>query len=90
MWDVTDSVVSCKATENVGCDGFSPKVPLDLSKETRGEVVEFFEKVELCGRWQQQACTTMFFMIPKKVTSEWPMVLLPTWLSGGKGFGRQM
>ena len=30
----------------VGCDGFHPKVPLDLTRETRGEVVEFLEKVE--------------------------------------------
>ena len=24
------------------------------------EIVKFFEKVEECGRWPQQACTTMF------------------------------
>ena len=29
----------------MGRDGFHHKVPLDFSKETRGEVVEFFEKV---------------------------------------------
>ena len=33
-----------------GCDSFHPTVPLDLTKETRREVVEFLEKVEQCGR----------------------------------------
>ena len=28
----------------VGCDGFHPKVPLDLERETKGNVVEFLEK----------------------------------------------
>ena len=31
-----------KAPTVVGCVGFHPKVPLDLEKETRGDVVEFF------------------------------------------------
>ena len=30
------------------------------------------------GKWQQQACTTMFFLIPKNVTSEKPIALMPT------------
>ena len=38
--------------------------------ETRGEIVELLEKVEQSGKWPQQACTTMFFLIPKIVTSE--------------------
>ena len=58
-----------KAKTGVGCDGFHPKVPLDLTKETRGENVEFLEKVEQSGKWPQQACTTMFFLIPKNVTN---------------------
>ena len=33
-------------------------------------MVEFLENLEQCGKWPQQACTTMFFLIPKKVTSE--------------------
>ena len=37
---------SCKAKTGVGCDGFHPKVPLSVTRETRGEVVEFVEKVE--------------------------------------------
>ena len=31
------------ARTGVGCDGFHPKVPLDLTKDTRGNIVEFFE-----------------------------------------------
>ena len=49
----------CKARTGLGCDGFHPKVRLDLTKETRGKVVEFLEKVEQSGRWPQQAYTTM-------------------------------
>ena len=30
------------------------------------------------GRWPPQACTTMFFLIPKNVTSERPIALMPT------------
>ena len=52
--------------------------PLDLTKETRGEIVEFLEKVEQSGKWRQQACTTMFFLIPQNVTSERPIALMPT------------
>ena len=40
--------------------------------------MEFLEKVEQCGRWPQQACTTIFFLIPKNVTSERPLALVPT------------
>ena len=49
---------------------FIHKDPLDLEKESGGEVVEFLEKVEQCGRWPQQACTTMFFLIPNNVARE--------------------
>ena len=34
-----------EAKTGVGCDGFHPQIPLDLTK-TRGEIVEFLEKVE--------------------------------------------
>ena len=67
-----------KAKTGVGCDGFPPKVLLDLTKETRGEIVEFLEKVEQSGKWPQQACTTMFFVMPKSVASEGPIALMPT------------
>ena len=62
----------------MGCDGFHPKVPLHLTKETRGEIVEFLEKVEESGKWPQQACTTMFFLFLENVTSERPIALVPT------------
>ena len=77
-----------KAKTGVGCDGFHPKVPLDLTKETRREIVEFMEKVEQSVKWSQQACTTMFFLIPKNVTSERPTALTPTlirWLGSYDG-----
>ena len=67
-----------RAKTGVGCDGFHPKVPLDFTKETRGEIVEDLEKVEQSGKWLQQACTTMFFLIPKNVTSERPIAVMPT------------
>ena len=38
--------------------------------------MEFLEKVEQSGKWLQQACTTMFFFIPKNVTSERPIALI--------------
>ena len=40
--------------------------------------MDFLEKVEQSGKWPQQACTTMFFLIPKNVTSERPIALMPT------------
>ena len=67
-----------KAKTGVGCDGFHSKVPLDLTKETRGEIVEFLEKVEQNRKWPQQACTTMFFLIPKNVKSERPIAFVLT------------
>ena len=39
-----------KTKTRVGCDGFHPRVPLDLTKETRGEVVEFLKKEEQSGK----------------------------------------
>ena len=68
----------CKAKTGVGCHGFHPKVLVDLTKEIGGEIVEFLEKVEQCGKWRQQACTMMFFLIPENVTSERPIALMPT------------
>ena len=49
-----------RAKKRVGRDGFHPKVPLDLTKETRGDIVKFLEKVEQSGKWPEQAFTTMF------------------------------
>ena len=36
------------------------------------------EMVEQSGKWPQQACTTKFFLIPKNITSERPIALMPT------------
>ena len=66
------------AKTGVGCDGFHPEVPLDVTKETRREIVEFLEMMEQSGNWPQHVCTTMFFLIPKNVTSERPIALVPT------------
>ena len=64
--------------KGVGCDGFHPNVPLNLTEETRKEIVEFLEKVEQSGKSPQQECTTMFFLIPKNVASQRPIALVPT------------
>ena len=40
--------------------------------------MEFLEKVKQSRKMPQQACTTMFFLIPKNVTSERPIALMPT------------
>ena len=50
------------AKTGVVCDGFHPKVRLDMTKGVRRDVA--FLKVEQCGRWPQQAshlrlCHTM-------------------------------
>ena len=55
-----------------------PQNPLGrLTKGTR-EIVQFLENVEQSGQWPQHAFSTMFFMIPKMVTSERPIALVPT------------
>ena len=48
---------SCKAT----CGS---EVPPDWSKDTRGDIVKFVDKVEHCGRWPQQAFTTITALCP--------------------------
>ena len=50
-----------KEKTGVGCYGFHPQIPLDLTNETRREIVESLEKVEQSGKWPRQACTTMLF-----------------------------
>ena len=39
----------CKAATGVGCDAFHPKVPSDLLKGTRGEIVKFLKKWNSVG-----------------------------------------
>ena len=45
-----------KAKTEVGCDCFHPKGPLDLTKGTRGEIVEFLGE---CGAEWQIAATSL-------------------------------
>ena len=52
----------------------------DLSKDTCENVVEFLEKVEQCGKWPQQACTTRFSSFPKNISSDRHIALVPTWI----------
>ena len=40
--------------------------------------MELLKKVERSGKLPQQACTTMFFLTPKIVTSERPIALMLT------------
>ena len=40
--------------------------------------MEYLEKVEHSGKWPQKACATLLFLIPKNVTSEGPIVMMPT------------
>ena len=68
----------CKAQTGVGCDGFHLQVPWDLTKETRGELVEFLEKVEQSGSGCNKHARRCSFLIPKNVTSERPIALMPT------------
>ena len=49
-----------------------------FTEGTRAEIVELLEKVEQSGKWPQQACTTMFFLTPKNLTSERPIALMQT------------
>ena len=76
--DFAKAARNYEANTGVRCDGFHPHVPLNFTRETKGEAVEFSKKVAQCGRWPQQACTTMFFLIPKNVPNERPIALVLT------------
>ena len=81
---------SCKAKTGVVCDCFHPKVPLDLTKETRGKVVEILEQVLQCGRWPQQARTRMFFpWVRRTLRPSVPLRSCRWWFVGGKPCERQ-
>ena len=69
----------CKARTGVGCDGFHPKVHLNLTKETRREAVEFSEKRwSRVGNGRNKLAQRCSFWILEKVTSERPIALMPT------------
>ena len=67
-----------KAKTGVGCDGFHPKSSPGFAK--RGEKSWSY-------KWPQQACTVMFFLIPKNVTSERPIVVMPTLIRWWEALG---
>ena len=55
--ELKGSAISHNASKAVGAGGFHPKVPLDLSAETCGNVVVFLEKSEAMRFWPGQAST---------------------------------
>ena len=40
--------------------------------------MKYLGNVKQSGKWPQQVCTTMFFLIPKNVAGEKPVALMPT------------
>ena len=67
-----------EAKTREGCDGCLPQVSLDLRKKQEAKWWNSLDKVEQSGRWPQEACMAMSFLIPKNVTSERPIALIPT------------
>ena len=65
-------------------DGFHPKMPLDSSAETCGQIMVFSAKVEQCGHWPVLAST--FFFISKNVTGEIDRSAAHTYSCGGSGW----
>ena len=51
---------------------------MELFRKNFKKYLKKWNKVEQSGKWPQQACTTMFFLIPKNVTSERLIALTPT------------
>ena len=49
-----------KGTAGVGCDGFHPQIPVDLSQEAREEIVKFLEKVEQSGSGRNKRAQPCF------------------------------
>ena len=72
------SVENVQGKDRSGMRQLSPESFPEFDKRKEGRNVEFLEKVEQSGEWPQQACTTMFFLIPKNVTSERPIALMPS------------
>ena len=70
-----------KAKTGVGCDGFHPKSSFGLAK--RNERINCGILGHSGTEWLMAATsTTMFFLIPKNVTSEKPIALMPTLIRG--------
>ena len=64
--------------EELSVAGFTPNFRLTCQKKREVKLRNSSKKVEQCGRWPQQACTTMSFQIPTNVTRECPIALLLT------------
>ena len=69
-----------EAKTGVGFDGFHPKVPLDVTEGTR---VRNRGALEESGTTWKMAAKSLYedvlFQIPKNITSERPIALMPTW-----------
>ena len=57
---------------------FTPQIPLNLSDELCEEIVGFLHQLAMACVWAKRASTTLFFLIPKNITSERPIAFLPT------------
>ena len=54
-----------------------PKSLLGLDRRNKRRNRGALREVGLKWKWPQEACTTMFFLIPKNATSEIPIALMP-------------
>ena len=62
----------------MGLDGFHPWVPLDHTDECCERLLSMLDEMEMAGKWPTNASTTLYFLMPKSITSERPIALLPT------------
>ena len=53
-------------------------VPLDFSAKCCERILPLLHNVEMAGKWQSNAGTTVSFFIPKSTTSQRPIAVLPT------------
>ena len=53
-------------------------VPLDFSAKCCERILPLLHNVEMAGKWQSNAGTTVSFFIPKSTTSPRPIAVLPT------------
>ena len=65
---------SYKGATAMECGGFHQRFPTTCRKQRKrgGEVL----RVRSSGKWSPQACTMMFFLSPRSVTSERPIAFL--------------
>ena len=63
---------------------------LDQTKELRGQIAEPLEKMKQSGKWPQQVCTTMFFLIRRLSQMRDQLRLWQRGFVGGKSWGHLM